>query len=88
MNISNVNPFRVSTDVRDPAVARLESVRDASVSQAKDASLRVTAGIGSVDAVEDISESELRRDDPLGCFVSRAFDLPAPPAPLFAEGGA
>lgn len=75
-SIANMAP-QVPVDQTAAAKAGAQPAGTAGVSVTK------TAAAPEDAAAAAISESSLTRDDPLGRLVSAAFNLPAPPMPLF-----
>jgi len=89
MNVSTIKSFNPIQGTEPSAVAKpQEGARAAGAPDVRPVSVgTMEGGIGEIDRAADVPESELRRDDALGALVSRAFNLPAPPAPAFTDGG-
>jgi len=47
--------------------------------------IRSASSVDGAEALEHVSDEDLRRDDALGGLFGRAFDLSAPPMPEFSE---
>ncbi len=72
--------------ITDPATLQQTAPAEAAKSTSRP-SLVITEAradaLSGLDAAEEVPESALRRDDPLGKLLSAAFSLPAPPMPAF-----
>ena len=78
-----------ASNIANLAALQFGAVEDGAKSDkglgAKDLLTVTTAAVAPMEGIEEVPEAALTRDDALGQHVRAAFNLPAPPMPLFRD---